>query len=248
MEEQPQSKSALVKNLSTGSFRNPSRRVALEMPTHHRTCSSPSDINSSIDHLDKRRCHPCCFGCCAWTCVVVFVLIIAFLFVGIAYVGFLKSGMPEVNVRMFNITKLQVDNNTQKMDAIINLVLKVSNKNEKLKLFYSPLSVDVASDDVPLGKTKVHGFSQMPMNDTNLNMTMVLENADVNTYAVDDLKSDIKAYEMVFDVYVNGKIGFQVGSWHMSKVPFLVSCHQIKRMDVDFGRRPPCNVKMFAIR
>ncbi|TKY47273.1 Late embryogenesis abundant protein, LEA-14 [Spatholobus suberectus] len=170
------------------------------------------------------------------------------LFLGISYLAFLKAGMPKVNVRAFNITKLQVDDGSQKMDAVIGLGLLFSNKNDKIKLLYGPLSIDVTSENVLLGKTKVREFSQKPMNDTNLNMTMTLDNADVNKHAADDLKQDIKAYEMVFDVYVGGHIGFQVASLQMNNVPFLASCHQIKRMDVDFGRRPECAVKMFAFR
>lgn len=134
------------------------------------------------------------------------------------------------------------------MDADISLGLRISNKNEKLKLLYGPLSVDVTSEDVPLGMAKLKGFSQMPKNDTDLDMTMALHNADVDKYAADDLKSDINANEMVFDVYVSGHIGLKVGSLQMTDIPFLASCHQIKQMDVDFGRRPECDVKMFAFR
>lgn len=149
---------------------------------------------------------------------------------------------------MLTITKLEIDNSTQKMDSIISLGLRVSNKNDKFEILYGPLSVDVASDEVPLGKNTIRGFSQKPHNDTDLEMTMTLDNANVDKFAVDDLKSDISAKEMVFDVYVGGKIGFKIGSLHMINVPFLSSCHQIKQMDVDFGRRPGCDVKMFAFR
>lgn len=109
MEEQ-QTKPALVKNPSTGS-RKMGRRVAFEVPSSRimqSRSSDISDIHSSIDHLEKGRHHPCCFACCAWGCILVFIFIIVLLFAGISYLGFLKAGMPKVNVRSINITRLQV--------------------------------------------------------------------------------------------------------------------------------------------
>ncbi|KAK7305559.1 hypothetical protein VNO77_43465 [Canavalia gladiata] len=217
------------------------RRVAFKMPPSN-------DISSSIETLDKGRHRPCCLTCCIWSCIAMFILTIAILFISISYLAFLKEGMPKVYVKTFNITKLEFDDNSQKLNSVINLGLKFSNNDEKLKLLYGPLSIDVSSEDVPLGKTKLNGFSQKPMNDTILDMTMTLVNADVNKYAMDDLKSDIKSNEMVLNVYGGGKIGIQVGSLEMNNVPFLVSCQRIKRMDVDFGRRPQCDVKLFASR
>lgn len=249
---EPESKPVLVKNSSTNSCRKSGRRVAFEVPSGHNHQSHSSgldnNIDTSIDDFDKGHHNPCFLACCAWSCLAIFIFVIVFLFLGISYLAFLKAGMPKVNVRTFNMTKLQVDSSSQKMDAIINLGLRFSNKNEELKLLYGPLFVEVISNDVLLGRTKVKGFSQVPKNDTNLDMTMTTNDENVNVYATDDLKSDIKAYEMVFDVYVSGNIGVQIGSLHMVNVPFLSSCEQIKQMDVDYGRKPDCDIKMFSYR
>lgn len=151
-----------------------------------------------------------------------------------------------MNVRALNITKLEV--NESKMNAVINMTLRVSNNNDKLILLYSTISVFVTSQRVTLGETRIGGFSQRPKNDTDFEMKMVLNNVDVNKFAVDDLKSDISVKEVVYDVYVQGKIGFKVGSLKMDNVPFLSSCRQINQRDVDLGRRPGCDAKMFASR
>ncbi|KAL2333090.1 hypothetical protein Fmac_014303 [Flemingia macrophylla] len=225
-----------------------SQHVSFDMLSHRHTRPSPDEFGSTLDHLDKGRYHPRRFACCAWSCLIVFFFIIALLFVCITYLAFLKSTMPKVNVRTFNITKFQVDDGSQKMNAIIGLELMFSNMNGRFKLLYGLLDVNVRSEDVLLGENKLSGFSQSPMNDTNLDMTMTMENADVSKYAADDLKSDMNANEVVFDVFVGGHIGFEVGKLEMSNVPFLTSCHQIKRTDVDNGRRPECSVKMFGIR
>ncbi|ESW18896.1 hypothetical protein PHAVU_006G080100 [Phaseolus vulgaris] len=239
MEAAP-SNSALEKDRSSQGH------VAVIVPSDHHRSSTLND--SSIDHLDKGRHHPYWFVCCAWSCLLLFFLVIAFLFACITYLAFLKSGMPLVYVRAFNITGFQVDEGSQKMDAVIGLKLLFSNKNDKLQLLYGPLSIDVTSENILLGKNKVDAFTQMPLNDTNLDMIMTVNNADVNPYAAEDLKADIKANEMVFDVYAGGHIGFKVGSLEMNNVPFVACCHEINLMDVDFGRRPSCDVKLFSGR
>ncbi|CAJ1960625.1 unnamed protein product [Sphenostylis stenocarpa] len=219
------------------------------MPSHRHSRSTLSDIDSSIDHLDNGPYHPRWFACCVWSCLVVFFLIIVFLFLCITYLSFLKSGMPIVYLRSFNVTEFQVDKGSRKMNAVIGLGLLFSNTNDRLKLLYGPLFVDVRSEDmVLLGKNNVGAFSQMPLNDTNLEIITTVNNVDVDGYAADDLKEEFNANEMVFDVYAGGHIGFKVGKMEMNNVPFLASCHQIKMMDVDFERRPPCDIKLFASR
>ncbi|GAU18621.1 hypothetical protein TSUD_124530 [Trifolium subterraneum] len=242
-------KPTLAKNASTNS-RKSERRVSFEFPPNNRPQShSFGNGNESIEEFDNNgHHHPCCLACCAWSCFVLFILVVIFIFLGIAYLAFLKAGMPKVNVRTFNVTKFQVDYSSQKMDAIVSLGLRFSNKNDELELLYGPLSIDVTSDDLLLGKTKLSGFTQMPRNETDLDMTMITNHAIVNKYAADDLKSDISAYEMVFNVQISGNIGVQIGSLHMINVPFLSSCEQIKKMDVDYGRKPECDIKMFSFR
>lgn len=151
-----------------------------------------------------------------------------------------------MNVAWLNFAKLQV-HDSQQMDSILELELRVSNKNEKLKLLYGPLAVDVTSEDVKLGKTKVSGFSQKPLNDTFLDLNMKLQSARANPDAVNDIKSDLNAYDM-FDVYLSGTIGFQVATLKMTTVPFLSTCYEVKLTDVQLGRRPKCDVRMFAFR
>ncbi|KAL5077024.1 hypothetical protein RYX36_016008 [Vicia faba] len=247
-----ESKSAFVKNSSINSVGKSGRRVAFEIPFENNHQSHSPDHNHNIetpvDEFDTGHYHPCCLACCAWSCLAVFIFVVIFLFFGISYLAFLKSGMPKVNVRTFSINKFQVNYNSHKMDANINLGLKFSNKNEEFKLLYGPLFVDVISEGVKLGNTKLKGFSQMPRNETDLDITMTTNHEIVNNYAADELKSDISAYEMVFDVYISGNIGVQMGGLHMINVPFLSTCEQIKKMDVDYGRKPECDIKMFSFR
>jgi len=232
--------------------RGPSSRRSsghMSLGVHDRRMSSTlNESDSSIDHLDNGRYHPYWFACCAWSCFILFFFIIVILFACITYLALLKAGMPKVYVRAFNVSQFEVDEGSQKMNDVIGLRLLFSNKNDKLKLLYGPLSIVTTSEDILLGKNNVDGFYQMPLNDTTLDMIMTANNVDVNTDAADDLKADIKSNEMVFDVYAGGNIGFKVGSLEINNVPFLASCNQIKLMDVDFGKRPPCDVKLFSSR
>ncbi|KAE9598880.1 putative Late embryogenesis abundant protein, LEA-14 [Lupinus albus] len=242
------SKPAIMKDPSAGSIPKQSgRRVAFEAPSNNRY-SGLCDIDSNIINHDKRRFNRCCSTFCVWSCLSLFILIIIFVFIAISYLILLQAGLPKINVRSLNITKLELDNNSQNLNAAIGLGIRITNKNEKTVILYGPLSVDVVSEDVPLGNAKVGRFSQEAQNETNLDLKMTMNNVMVDKDAVDSLKSDIDAKEMVFDVYVGGYIGFKIGNMHMTNVPFLSSCHEIKQMDVDFGRRPACDVRMFAFR
>ena len=73
-------------------------------------------------------------------------------------------------------------------NAVISL--RGSNKNKNLKLLYGTLNVDVTKEDVQLGRTKVGGFHQKAKNDTDLDVTMTLN----------EIKPDMNINEMVFDV------------------------------------------------
>lgn len=152
-----------------------------------------------------------------------------------------------MNVTSLNITNSQVHNSQPKGPAL-QLVIKVSNRNEKLRLLYGSLTVDVISADVKLEKTKVAGFCQNPQNDTFLDLFMTVENARVNPDAVNDSKSDSNSHEMVFDVYLSGTIGFEVQTLQMATLPFVSTCYGVKLTDVQKGGTPKCNVRTFAFR
>ena len=152
-----------------------------------------------------------------------------------------------MSVRKLNVAKLQVDD-SHEMYADISLIVKISNKNEKLKLSYGPLTIDVSSDEVSLGKAKVGGFSQKAQNDTSLNVNMRQDKVKVDPDAVNEIRSDLKVHEMVFDVYLSGTIGLALGSMHINSLPFLSTCYAVKQQDVDFGKGPICEVKLFSFR
>ncbi|KAI4306301.1 hypothetical protein L6164_029587 [Bauhinia variegata] len=235
-------KSALAKNPSASKS---GRYVAFEAP-NRRTGLSDSDIDTNIEHLEKGRKRPYYFACCAWGCIIVFTLVIVVVIMGIVYVAFLQAGMPQIFVRYINVNKLQVDNS--RTDATLDVGILISNKNDKLKLLYGLLTVNVNSEGVELGHKQVHAFSQNPQNNKKLDLQMSLNDAKADTDAVNDIKSDMKAHEMEFDVYIVGTIGFEVGTVHMNTVPFLATCHQVQQKVLDFGGQPKCEVKMFSFR
>ncbi|KAJ1376982.1 Late embryogenesis abundant protein [Sesbania bispinosa] len=201
-----------------------------------------------MDH-EKGCCKPLCYALCMRVCLGLFTLIIILVIMFVSYIAFLQSGRPQVNIMRLSINNLHIDYNSQSIVGAISLEVRVSNKNERLMLLYEPLTVDVTKEKVQLGRTKIGGFSQMPQNDTNLDMTVTLDNARINKPGMDTIGFDMNnTYEMEFDVYLSGKIGLKVGGLNVSIVPFLSSCHQIKQKDVDNGKSPACEVNIFAFR
>ncbi|KAL1370281.1 hypothetical protein HN51_000569 [Arachis hypogaea] len=198
------------------------------------------------DFRDKAG-RSCMFMICAWTCIIIFTILIVLLFVGISYLAFLQSGMPSICIRQLNITKLQLDHQ-DKLSTTVFLLLRITNKNEKLTLLYSPLDVLVNSQGIKLGEDHIDKFSQKPQNDTDYHIKMENKNADVDRHAVEELNSDIQAKEVMYDIFVGGKIGLKLGGLEMANVPFLASCRHIKQFDVNLGRRPECDVRMFGFR
>ncbi|XP_028768825.1 uncharacterized protein LOC114731279 [Neltuma alba] len=237
------SKPALLKKPSAAakSRRHAFFEMPFQPPPPPFRWSGRSDVGE-LDHVGG-RCRSYCFSICTWACIGIFTLTIILLLIGISYLVFLRSGLPHVNM-----TKLQF-HNSQQMNSVLELELTVSNKNQKLRLIYGPLAFDVTSEDVKLEKTKITGFRQNPQNDTFLDAHMkVYNNAGVNPNAAGDTQSESNAHEAVFDVYLSGSIGFDIGTLHTISVPFLSACYEVKEIDVRLGRRPKCDIRMFAFR
>ncbi|KAK4274940.1 hypothetical protein QN277_018097 [Acacia crassicarpa] len=232
--------SAATKSHSHSSF----EMLIQPPPPQFRGSGSSNVVYSDFYRVPRGRYRSCCSSICACACIGIFSLTIILLLVIISYLVFLRSGLPDVN-----ITKLEVYN-SQKMESILELELKVSNQNQKLELVYGPLAIDVTNDDVKLRKTGITGFRQNPQNDTSLDVQMKVYNAGVNPNAArnNQSESNNSHEEAVFDVYMSGTVGFEVGTVHMITVPFLSACYEVKSTDVRLGRRPQCHVRMFAFR
>ncbi|MED6197599.1 hypothetical protein PIB30_057997 [Stylosanthes scabra] len=216
-----------------------------------RACRASFDNESfhdlEVSEFRDKIGRSCWFMICAWACIVAFTILIVLLFMGISYLAFLQSGLPKVCVRQLNIAKLELDPQ-DKLSTSVVLLLRMANKNGKLSLVYSPVDVLVQSEGITLGENRIDNFSQKPHDESDFPMTMETTNADTDKHAVEELKSDMDAKEVMYDVFVSGKIGFKMADMEMANVPFVATCRDIKQSEINLGRRPECDVHMFGFR
>ncbi|KAK9279600.1 hypothetical protein L1049_013279 [Liquidambar formosana] len=203
----------------------------------------------------ERRRGRCCSGCfvvcCAWGCMIGFALVLVLLVVAAIFVAFLHSEMPEVHVARVSIPSLDVVTASSQqalLSADVDIVVEVSNKNDRAKLSYGTMTVDVSSEKISLGQTKVVAFSQKPKNSTELKIHTKVTRLAVDKEDGAFLKSNVKDGEMVFDVVLSGTIGVGVGRFTINGLPVTMACHGIQQSQVDIGQEPKCSVKMFSFR
>ncbi|KAJ7959959.1 Late embryogenesis abundant (LEA) hydroxyproline-rich glycoprotein family [Quillaja saponaria] len=196
-------------------LRNSSTRYKSKR-TYHVAFDIPSNMRSGLDDdnyggKEGRHSRPFCFTCATWGCILISAVILILLVGGVSYFAFLQSSMPHVNVMKLSVAKLDVtkSNNQAKIDTYVALRLDVKNKNEKLKLSYSDMNVEVTtSQKIILGKSKIDPFSQKAQNTTELDIRLSVRKSEVDADAATDLKTDLKNIQAVFNVVMKGNLGF----------------------------------------
>lgn len=73
-----------------------------------------------------------------------------------------------------------ITNMTTLLNATFTKQIQVLNKHGRVELHYSPLKVEMSSENIQLGQTMVPGFSQSVMNLTVLNASTQVTNTVVN--------------------------------------------------------------------
>ncbi|KAJ7964328.1 Late embryogenesis abundant hydroxyproline-rich glycoprotein family protein [Quillaja saponaria] len=219
---------SLIRNPSTRCQSKPARHVAFDVPSNVRSGLGDYEYGGK----EERHHRPFCFVCATWGCILVSILILIVLIGGVSYFSFFQSSMPEVHVMKLSVSKLDVTNSKgqTQMDTYVTLRLDMKNMNEKLKLSYSGMNVEVStSQKIMLGKSKIDNFVQKPQNTTELDIRLSVRKSEVDVDAVADLKTDLKNMQTVFDVVVNGNLCFFSDQFKLNTVPFLISCLEISK-------------------
>lgn len=222
-----------------------SRRVAFSdsLPKHR-----PTSNDSNSEHCNKCCC-PRLFACCAWICLGVFGIVVAILILGVIFMSFLQSGLPEITVRMLNLSKFEIGNSTNQNNVVLNakvdMSIEMRNKNEKIELSYSNIVVNLASEDVKLGRSVIHGFSHDPGNTTYFNVTMNVVGDSTDKDNVLQLEDDRKRVQMNVHVTMEATVDFHVGIFKLNKVPIHVACDFRQFLLLYRINEPPCNIRMF---
>lgn len=168
--------------------------------------------------------------------------------------SFLQSGLPEISVTMLNLSDLKIQNSTNRnnnnalLNAKVAMMIEMKNKNEKLELTYSKIVVNLASEDLKLGKTVVPGFTHVPGNITVLNLKLNVAEDSTDRDNALQLQDDEKKVQMDVEVTMDATIGFHLGIFHMNKVPIHVDCDFQQFRLLYLLKEPTCNIRMFPTK
>lgn len=213
--------------------------------------SVPGNNPGKLRSCCRCDCGSFCFVCCAWSCLGVLAVILSILVLGVWFVSFIKSDLPEVRVQKLSFPGLYVGNSS-KQETLLNtgveVLLNVTNKNEKIGISYNSMTAEVSLEDLRMGQAQVPGFSQEPKNQTMLKLKTEVSHFVLSKEDGQDLQSDLKNNGMVLDVVLNGTLGLNFGTFKLQGLPFIIGCTDIKQSDVDTGLEPGCSIRIFAFK
>lgn len=197
------------------------------------------------------NCGSCCFVCCAWTCLVTVAVVLSILVLGVWFVSVLKSDLPQVRVQKVSFPGLSVANSSKQetlLDTGVQVLLNITNKNEKIGISYARMTAEFFLEDIKMGQSQVSRFFQEPKNQTTLKLATQVTRTIIAREDGQDLQSDMKHNAVVFDVVLNGKLGFKFGKFKLQRLPFIIGCNDISQSDVDIGLEPRCKIRIFAFK
>lgn len=205
---------------------------------------------SFVDHIgeeEKRKCYGCFKRCCACTCMLVSVVLIILLLTGLSVNSSITSRLPQVFVTVLKFSRLDFTNSSTDflLNANMNTVLQLSNKDDKTVLYYGPMKADVSSENINLGHKKVLGFTQSPGNVTSLKIVTRLRKSKVYDVDATLLRSKEKKLEAVVNVFLSGKLGFDWLGFRI-RIPIVIACEEVKQSDVINDLKPTCDVRIFS--
>lgn len=205
-------------------------------------------INDHKDELGR----PCCFTCCAGACLCVLAFLLIIVVLGLSFVSFLQSELPDIRLQKFSFSKFGVLNSESESYSLLNatadLSLNISNKNDKVGITYQSFLAYVSSDNIQLGQNiQLEGFSQSPRNSTLLKVTATLLGAKVDMDDARMLDLDARSRHMNIDVGLRGRLGFYAGDiLKLQGLPFQIRCFNVMQSQIDIGQAPRCNIRLFA--
>ncbi|XP_022158431.1 uncharacterized protein LOC111024923 [Momordica charantia] len=213
------------------------------LPTHRATSDSGT------------KCRRRLFAYCGRICIGAFGILLALLIIAVIFMSFLQSGLPEISIKTLQLSKFEIHDSTNQnhnnavLDARVDISMTVRNKNDKIELSYGDIVVNVASDDVKLGKSVIGGFSHGPGNTTYLNVTTNVVGDGVDRENALEIQEEKKRVEMVAQVRMEAIIGFHAGIFSIEKVPIHVRCDDVQQfLLVNRIKEASCNIRMFPFR
>ncbi|XP_030447656.2 NDR1/HIN1-like protein 2 [Syzygium oleosum] len=215
-------------------------------------CSSiPGNYPRKSRRCCRCNCGSCCFVCCAWSCLGVLAVVLGILVLGVWFVSFIKSDLPEVRVQRLSFPGMRLANSSKQdtlLDTGVEVILNVTNKNEKIGISYKSMTAEVSLEEIRIGQAHVSGFFQEPRNQTMLKLATQVTRTVIPKEDGSDLQSDFKERVMVLDVVLNGTLALNFGRFKLQGLPFVIGCTDIKQAEVDIGLEPRCSIRVFAFK
>ncbi|KAI3514781.1 hypothetical protein L1887_13476 [Cichorium endivia] len=199
----------------------------------------------------RRKSATCGTMFCAWVSFLIWTVVISLLIFGIAFFAFVRSSLPEVKVHRLDVYKLDVieqkNNNNNKDTHLaidVQLLVNVTNDNNKMTLVYGGLRVETMIEGFSLPNVHVDGFRQQSHTSHDLKIHPQEMRSRVNDGDATVLKSSYKQHEMVLDLKMRGKIEFWYHGRMLSKLGLKVLCNGIEQSQIDQAFAHECYVKL----
>ncbi|PIN05974.1 hypothetical protein CDL12_21481 [Handroanthus impetiginosus] len=232
-----------------------SRRVSFNEATiskaHDRRTPPLADDDSDTESRSRRRgCGPRCNSCCAWTSLILGILLLLLLLVGGIYFAFLQSNLPEVHLHRLDIYTIDVvnTNNDTLLTADFEVRINATNGSDRIELGFRSMTASMSSAGIDFGDVKIGDLHQLPRMSTDMKIRAAVKNASVEEAAAKELQDNVKERMLVINVVIKGHIDFFLGGKKMNGFPFKIDCSQMDQSVIDNGNSPKCNAKMSPLQ
>ncbi|KAK1570550.1 hypothetical protein Q3G72_003605 [Acer saccharum] len=191
-------------------------------------CNIPTNqtMPETMSDHEGRGCRSQCYACCAWTCFAVFVILVIAVILGLFSMSMLRSTVPRITVIALSFPRLEISSSSgQKLlTADVNMTFEVTNKNDKVVLNIRPLTVDVSSEKVNIGRAKTQGFSLNTGKSSMMNANYSVVKKKVDLSNTEQLEANIRHKQMVVDIELHGYVKINYGGLTINSLPMTAKC------------------------
>ncbi|KAK3188550.1 hypothetical protein Dsin_028111 [Dipteronia sinensis] len=200
------------------------------------------------DH-EGRGCRSECYVCCACTCLAVFIVLVIAVILGLVSISFLRSTVPRITVNALSFPRLEISSSAgQKLfTADVNMSFEVTNKKDKVVLYIRPLTVDISSEKVNIGRAKTQGFSLITGKSSTMNAYSSVVKKKVDLSNTEQLEANIRDKQVVVDIELHGDMKINYGWLTINGLPMTIKCKGIWPAVFQSGDAPKCDVKLFSL-
>lgn len=190
--------------------------------------------------LPRRRGRGCCCCCCLWITFFIFTLLILAAAASAAFWAIFRPQLPTYAVSAFRISALNATSSTR-VDFRANLTVAADNPNDRIQILYDPTTLTVLHGGSPFAAGRFPAFVHPENNVTTLKAAISSSGKDLESGAVDSLKSDLKKKSGApLTIRLDTRVGVKIGVLTTRKIGFRVTCDGIHAsVPAATGKSPP---------